>query len=111
MTRPVRLCLQTRIDQKMRTLPIMIGTPNTGHPVLGVLLYEIWLWVQANVCGNYFEYIRELCKKAKRRLDSMGITSYNVGEVADMLNRSTLLEDTTKQRRKLWQKGGKHNGN
>ena len=27
----------------------MICTPNTGHPVLGVLPYEIQLWVQADV--------------------------------------------------------------
>lgn len=40
---------------------------------------------------NFPEYIRELCKKAKRRLDSMGITSYNVGEVSRYAEQKYLI--------------------
>lgn len=41
--------------------------------------------------GNFPEYIGELCKKAKRRLDSMGITSYNVGEVSRYAEQKYLI--------------------
>lgn len=37
------------------------------------------------------EYIRELCKKAKRRLDSMGITSYNVGKTSRYAEQKYLI--------------------
>ena len=40
---------------------------------------------------NFSEYIRELCKKVKRRLDSMGITSYNVGKASRSAEKKYLI--------------------
>lgn len=45
-----------------------------------------WTITQEN-CGIYIE---ELCKRAKKNIDKVGITAYNVNEISDYAHRSFL---------------------